>query len=201
MDTYLFESLDDTLKTEEDCVRFLTKRRWAGGFSCPSCDNRLFYLVRTRNLLECKECRTQISLTAGTVMHKSKLPLIVWFKAIRALIQDRQTYSIPAFANLLEVNYRTAKLMLEKLQQALYKQYSRMGSGADRMHKQRVESSQNKRKQTTVTSRKVNTNFCTYMFTNSKSIKYVEDVLFRKWMDAFLSVYLYPLYLRYCQVL
>ncbi len=27
MDTYLFESLDDTFKTEEDCVRFLTIQR------------------------------------------------------------------------------------------------------------------------------------------------------------------------------
>lgn len=201
MDTYLFESLDDTFKTEEDCVRFLTKRRWAGGFSCPSCDYHLFYIVKTRNLLECKECRTQISLTAGTVMHKSKLSLMIWFKAIRALIQDQQTYSIAAFASLLGVNYRTAKLMLEKLQLALYKQYSRMGSGADRIREQKVESSSNKRKHTTVSSQKIKTNFCTYIFTNSKNIKYVEDVLFRKWMDAFLSVYLFPVYLRYCQVL
>ena len=145
MDTYLYESLDDTFKTEEDCVRFLMKRRWADGFCCPSCDNHLFYKVKTRNLLECKECRTQISLTAGTVMHKSKLPLMLWFKAIRALIQDGQTYSIAAFASLLGVNYRTAKLMLEKIQLALYKQYSRMGSGTDRIVN-KEESSQNKRK-------------------------------------------------------
>jgi hypothetical protein len=201
MDAYLFESLDDTFKTEEDCVRFLTKRRWAGGFCCPSCDYHLFYIVKTRNLLECKECRTQISLTAGTVMHKSKLPLKIWFNAIRTLIQDSQTYSISAFASLLGVNYRTAKLMLEKLQLALYKQYSRMGSGAGKMNKQRAKSSPNKRKHTTITSRKINTNFCKYLFTNSKNIKYVEDVLFRKWMDAFLSVFLFPVYLRYCQVL
>ena len=100
MDTYLFESLDDTFKTEEDCVRFLT------------------------------------------------------FKAIRALIQERQTYSIAAFASLLGVNYRTAKLMLEKLKLALYKQYSRMGSRADRMRKQKVESNPNKWKHTTFNSRK-----------------------------------------------
>ncbi|MDQ0890634.1 transposase-like protein [Paenibacillus sp. V4I9] len=201
MDTYLFESLDDTFNTEEDCVRFLMKRRWASGFCCPNCDYHLFYIVKTRNLLECKECRTQISLTAGTVMHKSKLSLMLWFKAIRVLIQDRQTYSITAFAGLLGVNYRTSKLMLEKLQLALYKQYSRMGSSADRKRKQKVESSQNKRKHTTFNSRKINTNFYTFMFTNSKSIKYVEDVLFRKWMDAFLSVYLFPVFLRYYQVL
>ena len=53
---------------------------------------------------------------------KSKLPLLLWFKAIRILIQDEMNYSIQEFASLLGVNYRTAKLILEKLQLALHKQ-------------------------------------------------------------------------------
>jgi hypothetical protein len=198
MNLYLFESLDDTFKSEEDCVRFLMRRRWANGFCCPRCDHQLFYKVKTRNLLECKECRTQISLTAGTVMHKSKLSLMLWFKAIRALIQDGQTYSITTFASLLGVNYRTAKLMLDKIQLALYKQYSRMGSDRKRNPE---ESTQSENKDLTSSSRKIVTNFCTYLFANSKNVKYDEDVLFRKWMNAFLSVYLFPVYLRYYQVL
>lgn len=201
MDLFLFESLEDSFKTEEDCERFLVKRRWASGFCCPRCDYHLFYRVRTRNLLECKECRTQISITAGTVMHKSKLSLMIWFKAICSLIKDDQAYSVSEFASLLGVNYRTAKLLLEKIQQALYKQYSRMGSGVNKRRKQEAESRDNVRKHTNINSRKINTNFCTYMFSNSKNIRYVEDVLFRKWMDAFLSVYLFPVYLRYYQLL
>ncbi|MBP1962442.1 transposase [Paenibacillus aceris] len=181
MNLFTFESLDVTFKTEEDCEQFLMKKRWGDGFCCPKCDHHLFYKVKTRNLLECKECRTQISLTAGTVMHKSKLPLMLWFKAIRALIQEKETHTIGSFASLLNVNYRTAKLMLEKIQQALNKQFKRLSKSQGS------------------TSKKI-TNFCKFIFVNSKNIKYDEEILFRKWMNAFLSVYLYPVYLRYHQL-
>ena len=128
MEMYFIGSMDNAFQSEEDCEKFLMKSRWSNGFFCPRCDHDSFYKVKTRSLLECKECRTQISITAGTVMHKSKLPLLLWFKAIRMLIQDEMTYSIPSFASVLGVNYRTAKLILEKLQLALHKQYARMGN-------------------------------------------------------------------------
>lgn len=183
MDLYEFESLKDFFKTEEDCENYLMKRRWGDGFCCPRCDHHLFYKVKTRKLLECKECRTQISLTAGTVMHKSKLPLMIWFKAIQALIQGGQAYSIALFADLLDVNYRTAKLMLEKIQLALSKGFRRKTQ----------EKAENK-------SPNVITNISKYIFMNPKNIKYDEVIQFKRWMNAFLSVYLFPVYLRCYQL-
>jgi transposase-like protein len=99
MEIFLLDTLDNTFQTEEDCEKFLMKNRWANGFNCPRCDHHSFYKLKTRKLLECKECRTQISITTGTVMHKSKLSLLLWFKAIRILIQDETTYSIPTLAS------------------------------------------------------------------------------------------------------
>ncbi|WP_310185122.1 IS1595 family transposase [Bacillus sp. 3255] len=186
MNLYEFESLEEVFKTEEDCESFLMKRRWGDGFCCPRCDNHLFYRVKTRKLLECKECRTQISLTAGTVMHKSKLPLMLWFKAIQALIREGQAYSIAQFAELLGVNYRTAKLMLEKIQLALSKVH--------RNKSQEKEADNSK-------SPILITNFGSFMFKNSKNIKYDEMILFKKWMNAFVSVRLFPLFLRCYQML
>ena len=67
--------------TEEDCLKFLIQSRWPSGFVCPRCGNKDYYWIPTRNLLQCKECGYQASVTAGTVMHRSKMPLAAWFQA------------------------------------------------------------------------------------------------------------------------
>lgn len=203
MEMHLIGSIDNAFQSEEDCEKFLMKSRWANGFFCPRCDHDSFYKVKTRNLLECKECRTQISITAGTVMHKSKLSLLLWFKAIRMLIQDEVTYSIPEFASLLGVNYRTAKLILEKLQLALHKQYARMGN--KKQDKPSEDSLDDKieqhKSEAKSTKPKKNTSILAiFLFKTSRNVRYSEQDMFRKWMHACFSVFLYPHFLRYFQV-
>ncbi|MDR6554576.1 IS1595 family transposase [Paenibacillus qinlingensis] len=203
MDIQLIGSLNNAFQSEEDCESFIIKSRWANGFFCPRCDHDSFYKIKTRNLLECKECRTQISITAGTIMHKSKLPLLIWFKAIRILIQDEMTYSIPVFASLLRVNYRTAKLILEKLKLALHKQYARMGK--QKLVKPiedsiEVESEQHRLVTDRAKPNKGTSVFDKFLFKNSRNVRLANADMFAKWMHACFSVYLYPYFLRYFQV-
>lgn len=131
--------------TEEDCENFLMKIRWSSGFCCPRCDFDNAYTVRTRRLLECSDCRMQVSLTAGTIMHKSKLPLLTWFRAIQLLIHDQKEYSASSLAEILGINYRSARLLLQKVYFALNKQSvweSRLQerSRMERSHKESIES-------------------------------------------------------------
>lgn len=189
-------------------------KRWRNGFCCPRCDHTEFFRIRTRNLLECKECRTQISLTAGTVMHKSKLPLLTWFKAIYLLIRTEQIYTASALAQQIDVNYRTARLMLNKIQCALHKRYDRIDSPKAN------ESAASKRQMTAATSHtqaeliqklaarqlaaklplKGAVNLTSFIFKNSGLIPHNTDVLLSKWVDACISVFQYPRFLRYHQV-
>ncbi|WNR43609.1 IS1595 family transposase [Paenibacillus roseipurpureus] len=206
MDLLIFDVVEADFQTEEDCERFLVSRRWTKGFFCPGCDHDSFYEIKTRNLLECKECRAQTSITAGTIMHKSKLPLLIWFKAIRALIQDEITYTITSFADLLGVNYRTGKLLLEKLQLALQKQYGRKGFelGKESIDESVHSDSQPSRNPVLSKFRQVSRTrlriFEQFLFKSSKNVKYHESTIFRKWMDAFLSVWLYPHFLKRFQI-
>ena len=39
-----------------------------------------------------------------------------------------------------------------------------------------------------------------FLFKTARNFRYAEQDMFRKWMDAFFSVYLYPQFLRYFQV-
>ena len=65
---------------EAKCVAFMFKRRWPDGFVCPSCGKRRFATLKSRpRLYECLDCGRRTSVTAGTVMRRSRLPLTTWF--------------------------------------------------------------------------------------------------------------------------
>jgi len=66
---------------EAACMRFLIQSRWPDGFICPRCGYNEYFWQQTRELLQCKACGYQASPAAGTVMHRSKQPLKLWFHA------------------------------------------------------------------------------------------------------------------------
>ena len=64
------------------CARWLFEKRWPQGFRCPGCGHdKGWGLSRGLLLVECARCRRQTSVTAGTVLHRSHLPLKLWFLA------------------------------------------------------------------------------------------------------------------------
>jgi hypothetical protein len=68
--------------TEGACAEYLFERRWPEGFVCPGCGGGRAWLLKTKAFTyECADCRRQTSVTAGTIMHASKLPLTLWFWA------------------------------------------------------------------------------------------------------------------------
>jgi transposase-like protein len=121
MNGLLLEHFPEDCTTEAECEDYLFRLRWSEGFHCPRCDHESCYKVKTRKLYECRECRTQISLTAGTVMHNSKLSLITWFRAINLLVDSDKEWTASSLAQHIGVNYRTARLMLNKMIWALNK--------------------------------------------------------------------------------
>src|SRR5271163_555566 len=67
--------------TEEACRDFLFKSRWPDGFRCPRCQRAgAFRWLDMRRIL-CFGCRRKTSLTAGTILHRTRKPLTVWFRA------------------------------------------------------------------------------------------------------------------------
>ena len=70
--------------SEVQCAAALVTMRWPQGFRCPRCASAEHYMVGygARKLFQCRGCRQQTSLTAGTLMDSTKLPLRTWFLAI-----------------------------------------------------------------------------------------------------------------------
>ena len=68
--------------SESACAEYLFERRWPEGFVCPGCSEGRAWLLKTKAFTyECAGCGRQTSVTAGTIMHASKLPLTIWFWA------------------------------------------------------------------------------------------------------------------------
>ena len=64
---------------DDACAAWLIEMRWPDGFVCPACGHEKGWALRRKaHTFECAGCRRQTSVTAGTILHASKLPLTVW---------------------------------------------------------------------------------------------------------------------------
>ena len=107
---------------EASCARHLERIRWPDGFECPSCRQvRDPWRLQTRpRVLECRQCGYQVSLTAGTVMHRTRQPLPIWFWAAYLLTTQTPGMSAMQFQRQLGIKrYETAFLILHKLRAAM----------------------------------------------------------------------------------
>lgn len=107
--------------TEAQCEAALEKARWPDGFRCPRCGQAPHYLlsIGSHQTYQCRSCRLQSSLTAGTLFQSTQLALTVWFMAIYLISQAKTNLSALALKRLLGVSYPTAWLMQQKLMQTM----------------------------------------------------------------------------------
>lgn len=105
--------------TEDACRAYLARLRWPTGFCCPQCTTSGSWTT-TRCLLMCRRCGYQASVTAGTIFHRTRLPLQDWFRAIWWMTDQKHRLSALGLQRLLGLgSYRTAWLWLQKLRRAL----------------------------------------------------------------------------------
>ena len=105
---------------EASCAAFLYARRWPDGFVCPACGKGRAVALKSRpRLFECLNCGRQTSLTAGTAMHRSKLPLTTWFWAAHVMATHSNGMSARQLEDQLGVTYKTAWLLSQKLRRSM----------------------------------------------------------------------------------
>lgn len=116
------ESLPEFMRrfgTEAKCAAVLRRWKYPEGFRCPRCAGSKAWFIATRSLDECAACGHQVSLKAGTVMHRSKAPLTKWFLAMYLFVVSKQGISAMDLKRQLGVAYGTAWTWLHKLRSAL----------------------------------------------------------------------------------
>lgn len=115
----LFE-FQKAFAAEEACANQLKEVRWSGGFVCPRCGLGEAWFVRTRKILECKACRAKTILTAGTIFHKTRTPLLKWYWIIYHMAPKKVGISISEKQRALEIkDYKIAWLMAHRIRKAM----------------------------------------------------------------------------------
>lgn len=96
------------------CALYLEQLRWPEGFCCPNCQVKGKPWRQTRGRLVCPACRHQTSVTAGTIMEKTRTPLTTWFEAAWHLTTAKNGFSAKTLERTLGTSYRTAWTMLQR---------------------------------------------------------------------------------------
>lgn len=106
---------------EAACARYLAQARWPEGFVCPGCGAGKAWRLETKAWThECAGCGRQTSVTAGTIMHHSKLPLTTWFWAAYLMATHSNGISALQLQHQLALgSYKSAWLLCAKLRRSM----------------------------------------------------------------------------------
>jgi transposase-like protein len=117
------------------CARYIECLRWPDGFICPKCGtvDEPYRFAHRPTRLRCRHCDANVQLTAGTIMHRTKQPLLRWFWGAYLVTSETPGMSALQFKRQLGVKrYEPAFMMLHKLRAAMMRpNRDKVGQGID----------------------------------------------------------------------
>ena len=110
--------------TEDQARDYFEKLRWPHGPGCVHCGSVNVYRVGGSNhrpgLLECRDCREQFTVTVGTVMEDTHLPLATWARAFHFMCASKKGMSALQLQRMLGLgSYRTAWFLAHRIREAM----------------------------------------------------------------------------------
>jgi transposase-like protein len=118
-------NLTDPVFTDEIKAReHLEAIRWPDGPYCPHCGEtekvyRLNGKSHRAGLLHCNSCHEAFTVTVGTVMERSHVPLNKWVLAYRLMASSKKGFSAHQLHRTLGVTYKTAWFMAHRIREAM----------------------------------------------------------------------------------
>jgi transposase-like protein len=120
-------NLTDPRFTDREKAReYLEAQRWPNGAICPHCGNAdaakisaLKGKVHRPGLYQCNECREQFTVTVGSVMEKSKIPLNKWLLAMHLMGASKKGVSAHQLHRTLEITYQSAWFLCHRIREAM----------------------------------------------------------------------------------
>jgi transposase-like protein len=100
----------NALFPSEDAARaWFERARWPDGPQCPACGvvgNASWQ--KPRRKWRCRACLGDFTVTAGTPMHRTHLPLLTWLQAFYLIVASSKGISAVKLGEMLDVSYPTA---------------------------------------------------------------------------------------------
>lgn len=115
-----FQEFLEQFPNEEACRNYLFEQRWKEGFVCPKCKSNVKYWLTAKNNIHCGICGHQTSLTAGTIFHGTRKPLLLWFHIMWWVAAQKTGVSANNMMDFMGFgSYKTAWTLLQKLRRAM----------------------------------------------------------------------------------
>ena len=108
---------------EDACRSDLEALRWPDGVRCPRCEGDNIRNSYTRNQYDCGLCGYQFSVTSGTMLHDTHLPLQKWLVSTYLMVEGRKGVSANQLKRTLNVSYKTAWYLCHRIRAAMRDAY------------------------------------------------------------------------------
>ena len=112
-------TLMDRYNNDTKCRDALERIRWPSGVACLRCGDMDVGEIESRNQFCCRSCDYRFSVTSGTIMHRSHLPLRTWFLAIYLMCESKKGMSANQLKRTLGVTYKTAWYLCHRIREAM----------------------------------------------------------------------------------
>jgi hypothetical protein len=114
-----WQQFEDWFVDDDACRNYLAQLRWPNGFVCSACQSQESWQT-SRGLWMCRGCGHQSSVTAGTIFHRTRLPLRTWFAASWFVCSQKTGASALGLHRVLGFgSYETAWTWMHKLRRAM----------------------------------------------------------------------------------
>lgn len=109
----------DQFADEDRCRTLLEELRWPEGPRCPRCESDKLSRIYARGQFDCDSCGYQFSVTVGTVLQDTHLPLRKWFVATFLMCEAKKGMSALQLQRTIGVSYRTAWYLQHRIRAAM----------------------------------------------------------------------------------
>jgi transposase-like protein len=112
------KTLQDAVN-DQVCIDTVAEVRWPDGVTCPACEHKEHYYLKTQKRWKCKECGRQFSVKLGTIFEDSPLGLDKWLVTLWMLVNCKNGVSSYEIHRAIGVTQKSAWFMLQRLRHAL----------------------------------------------------------------------------------
>ena len=103
---------------DQEAIALLAKMRWPKGFRCRCGYRKHWRIILRPRVFACRACSHHTSVTAGTALERTRIPLASWFLAAR-LISQPGGCSAASLQRQIGTCYETAWRLMHRLREAM----------------------------------------------------------------------------------
>jgi hypothetical protein len=109
-------SFQTAFPNEDTCRKYIKQKREQQGITCDECGCTKHYWLENKQYWKCSQCKSTTNLRSGTIMTKSKVPIITWFKCIHLMTSTKKSISALEMQRQLSMKrYEPVWYMMQKI--------------------------------------------------------------------------------------